>query len=112
LFKNILKFLAGIYRVIVDVSKEEPYVEEIEKLLLANDKTLESFMVRNLDVDQSKFNFPHFLSRTNWNIKDFPMRKGQLKNHRQRRAKKRISAQNRLHRVNGNRLVNFFGQLR
>jgi hypothetical protein len=41
-------------------------------------------MVRNLNVDESKFNFPRFLNRTQWGVENFPMRKGYMKNKKQR----------------------------
>jgi uncharacterized protein YlxW (UPF0749 family) len=48
----------------------------LEKLLRNNDDTLEKFMIRNSNVDESNLNFPHFLNRTIWTDQSFPMRTG------------------------------------
>jgi hypothetical protein len=71
------------------VSNEDPYVQIVEKLLIANDDTLDNIMIRNSDVDNSKFNFPHFLNRTSWFVENFPMHKGFLKRKKQRHAEKK-----------------------
>jgi hypothetical protein len=121
--KNICQVFTGcIRKLILDVSSEKPYVEFIKDLLKRNDEALEKFIIRNSNVDESKFNFPHFLNRTIWTKTDFPMltsfskRNFKQKNQRQQARRLRIARQQEaqerlLNHVHDNDLFNEFGHV-
>lgn len=64
-------------------------MDSVEALLIHNDESLEQFIVRNKDVDKSKFNYSRFINRTIWGQNNFPMHKGFLKRKKQRKTEKR-----------------------